>query len=113
MPQTLTDPIEALGFTRVVLNDEDGYGAGEICAVERHRDTTPSEPSSEAFAKLISNFVVEDLEGLQSHEAYARFIHIEEPPVAVLLRTAWSDGCRLSALICTQNHIHLLTFTNG
>ena len=116
LPRNHTDPLEELGFARAVLADEDDYGVGKIDNVWTDMNSPPGDPSWAKFGALMQYFTMEDeLQGTDMADpaTYAAFIGIEEAPLAVVLRTAWCNGCNLVALLCSENHVYLVSHSNG
>eukprot|EP00286_Rhodomonas_abbreviata_P029931 CAMPEP_0181297030 /NCGR_PEP_ID=MMETSP1101-20121128/5017_1 /TAXON_ID=46948 /ORGANISM="Rhodomonas abbreviata, Strain Caron Lab Isolate" /LENGTH=150 /DNA_ID=CAMNT_0023401929 /DNA_START=29 /DNA_END=478 /DNA_ORIENTATION=+ len=89
IPRTHNNPVDALGFASVALADD---GMGEIDPSMLRLNSPPSEiPSWGTFGALMGYFAMkEDLcDGMEDPATYAAFVGIAEPPLAVLLRTAW------------------------
>uniref|UniRef100_A0A7S2XYC9 Uncharacterized protein n=1 Tax=Fibrocapsa japonica TaxID=94617 RepID=A0A7S2XYC9_9STRA len=109
-----SDPIKDLGYARVLLRDEEEYGIGEIDKSYEDLYSPPSSPSWSKFEAVRDYFAMNDLDpDMQSPAAYAAFIGILEEPIAVLVRTAWGNGCCLKALLCTEGHVYVIKSTNG
>ena len=116
LPRTHSSPAEALGFGRAVLADEDRYGVGVIDDDYLKLNSPPGSPSWAKFAAVRNYFTDKDdlrCSDLEDPATYAASIGIAEPPVAVALRTAWGNGCKLTALLCTESHIYTISYTNG
>ena len=120
LPRTHADPVEELGFARAVLADEHHYGVGRIDGDgdgDDSMNSPPGDPSWAKFGAVVTGYVaMEDmLQGTEMADpaTYAAFIGIEEAPLAVVLRTCWGNGCCLTVLLCSENHVYLLSYTNG
>mmetsp|Transcript_22984 Transcript_22984/g.54624 ORF Transcript_22984/g.54624 Transcript_22984/m.54624 type:complete len:229 (+) Transcript_22984:2309-2995(+) len=115
LARTHTDPVEALGFARVVDADDDMYGAGQVDKEWRKLHSAPSDASWAKFRAAMGYFAdCSDLSAeMKKPQAYASEIGVKEAPEAVYVRTGWGNGCCFTCFLCTAHHVYKISYSNG
>jgi len=107
------DHVEALGVAVAAFDTGSRYGAGQVVPYFFDYNSPPGPKDWSKFLK-VRDYMSTDVTGdLSDAEVYARFIGITEAPEAVSVITAWGNGMCLDALLCTENFVYRLRYTNG